>query len=135
MPASSGERRRAGSEGGGRRGGQCKAQRQMRTVQLPEDERQRQRRRRSRHQGAGEMDERAGRAVIIRSFRSVVVGGRDGAGRGLNPDRGMPAEAVQMHMAEREHELDGKRKERNARANLRRERNQCMGATFCTRQQ
>src|SRR3974390_2320763 len=77
MPASSGERRRAGGEGGGRRGGQCKAQRHTRTVQLPEDERQRQCRRRGRHQRTGKMDERAGRAIIIRSFRSVVARGRD----------------------------------------------------------
>ena len=62
------------------------------------------------------MDERAGRAIIIRSLGSVVACRRDRAGRCLNPDRGMPAEAVQMHMAEREHKLDGKRKERNARA-------------------
>ena len=62
------------------------------------------------------MNERAGRAIIICSFRSVVARGRDRAGRRLDPDRGISAEAVEMHMAEREHELDGKRKERNARA-------------------
>ena len=88
----------------------------MRTAQLPEDERQRQRRRRGRHQRTGKMDERAGRAIIIRSFRSLVARRRQRAGCCLDPDRGMSAEAVEMHMAEREHELDGKRKERNTRA-------------------
>jgi len=83
---------------------------------LREDNRQRERYRVGRQQCAGQMNERAERAIIISAVGGIFACGNGRcAARCYNACRRMPAHAVEMHMPESEHELDSERKERKGR--------------------
>jgi hypothetical protein len=69
-----------------------------------------------RHQRAGQMNERADRAIIIgEAGRLVACRSRGCAAGCLDTCGRMSARAIEVHVSEREHELERKRKERNAR--------------------
>ena len=94
----------------------------------PENTRQRQRRRFGRHQRAGEVDERANRAIVVGEAREIPCP-RDRRRRRSMPTRERPRASMraarpgyvplEMHVPERQRELDGQREQREIRTQSR----------------
>ena len=106
----------AGGKECGGRGDPAKFHRRIRAPS-PESKRQRDGRRFGQSNSAGQVHECTDRTIVVCTIRTVVVcGSGRGAIRHLDCRRGLRTNPVEVHMSERDDELERERKQRDVRA-------------------
>ena len=106
----------AGGKECGGRGNPVKFHRRVRAPS-PKSKRQRDRRRFGQSNSAGQMHDCADRTIMVRAIRTVIVcGSGRGAIRRLDCRRGLRTNPVEVHMSERDDELEREREQRDVRA-------------------